>query len=330
MGKGEGNQTTMLGGGNGGSWIVAKRLIDSVDQTKDGAKLVNTPDAPGSNGYSRWLARNIFAHTERGATPGVFVEFGARDGVHQSNTLTYEKIWGWSGILVEAGRDYIAGLRAQRNCRVLNQTGACVWAALDAEAGAVRYWSADMVGAARPYGKRLQRSTDKYVVTATDRAVTTIELQALLDSFGVRRVDYMSCDCEGCETHALASVDFARTRVDVLTVESPSCVLARRLVDAGYVVLPLWFHHDAAFVHARIAREIPAPHLWLDSEQNEHPEVMRAKGHKRAAEHIETLVHSEKCASVPGVHPLADAVWNQGDTWPPAFAETYRSQAPER
>ena len=55
MGKGEGNQTTMLGGGNGGSWIVAKRLIDSVDQTKDGAKLVNIPDAPGSNGYSRWL-----------------------------------------------------------------------------------------------------------------------------------------------------------------------------------------------------------------------------------------------------------------------------------
>ena len=52
--------------------------------------------------------------------PGSLVDFhtGARDGRFESNTWTLEKKLGWSGLLIEAGRDYIDGLRQMRACRV--------------------------------------------------------------------------------------------------------------------------------------------------------------------------------------------------------------------
>ena len=34
--------------------------------------------------------------------PGYFVELGALDGVHYSNTLMLERCWRWDGLLIEA------------------------------------------------------------------------------------------------------------------------------------------------------------------------------------------------------------------------------------
>ena len=84
-----------------------------------------------------------------------------------------------------------------------------------------------------------------------------MRLQGVLDHFSLKHVDYMSVDCERCEERALASLDFNRTTIDALNIERPSCAIVIPLVHAGYVVLGLWWHNDVAFVHARVARQIP-------------------------------------------------------------------------
>ena len=83
----------------------------------------------GGNGQLAVAARNIFGHLPwLKRRHGVFVEFGARDGLFESNTAGLEQECGWEGVLIEAGRDYISGLREQRKCHVNRHVGACVWA----------------------------------------------------------------------------------------------------------------------------------------------------------------------------------------------------------
>jgi hypothetical protein len=45
---------------------------------------------------------------------GYFVEFGACDGLHFSNTLSLEKGFGWKGILAELNRSYQKQIRENR------------------------------------------------------------------------------------------------------------------------------------------------------------------------------------------------------------------------
>ena len=94
-----------------------------------------------------------------------------------------------------AGRDYIGGLRQHRTCRVLGgQSGACVWAALDAVEGTVSYWTRDRMDPDLNPRAVEQRKGQGYTATLADRAVSTMRLQGVLDHFAVKHVDYMSVD----------------------------------------------------------------------------------------------------------------------------------------
>lgn len=48
-------------------------------------------------GQDKFLEAKFF----KGKRNGVFIELGATDGVHNSNTLYYEKALGWTGLLIE-------------------------------------------------------------------------------------------------------------------------------------------------------------------------------------------------------------------------------------
>jgi FkbM family methyltransferase len=235
---GAGMNTTVLGGGDVADVHGVKPtfLIDSLDVNGTKWKKWPLKQSGGyqdfSDGYARWLAMNVWMHTDRRDTPGVFVEFGARDGLHQSNTWLYEKYYGWSGVLVDAGRDYMARMRENRNCRVNGHPQACVWAALDNTEGVKRHWvPGDRV---TDTAKTTGFKTDlDYIPVAADHEVSTMRLQQILDKFGVTRLDYVSADCEGCEAEALAGLDFERITVDVFTVENAPCVSRARISALG-------------------------------------------------------------------------------------------------
>ena len=52
---------------------------------------------------------------------GYFVEIGAADGVHMSNTLTLEKAFGWTGLCVEPSRQYARLVTSGRRCVKRNE-----------------------------------------------------------------------------------------------------------------------------------------------------------------------------------------------------------------
>ena len=226
----------------------------------------------------------------------------ASAGVYESNTLLLETALGWSGVLIEAGRDYIAGLRQQRRCRVSGRPGACCWMALDAEANNTRYWNTADQTSANPNAMTLNKwQGERDNTTIADRAVRTARLSDVLHHFGVSRVDYLSADCEGCEENALASLDLVHgTEVDVLTVEWPKCGLLKKFAAADYVVLPIRFTYDVVFVHARVAAVMPRPDLNGPKPSDESREKLRTE--------------LERCPEVKG-----SVFWGDDDAavWPP-------------
>ena len=51
------------------------------------------------------LHRWIFNDTQENWNPGIFVEIGALDGLSGSNTLFFERMYDWRGVLIEAQPD---------------------------------------------------------------------------------------------------------------------------------------------------------------------------------------------------------------------------------
>ena len=148
-----------------------------------------------------------------GMRGGVFVEFGAADGVSGSNSHMLEAAYGWRGLLVEPARSWHAELAGNRQCLVdhrcvTDRTGDHVLFRDCAErplSTIAAYRHADRFGGMR--------------AKASQYDVQTVSLNDLLDQHGLGTVDYLSIDTEGSELMILAAFDFERFAPRVITVE---------------------------------------------------------------------------------------------------------------
>ena len=145
---------------------------------------------------------------------GFFVEIGAADGMHLSNTYLLETQFGWKGIVAEPARCWRIGLMASRNCYVstecvsaesgelviFNETNDPVYSTIDA------FSQVDLHGHLRADGQR-------YVVE-------TVSIRDLLRKGSApSRIHYMSIDTEGSELAILQAINFAEYHIDILTIE---------------------------------------------------------------------------------------------------------------
>lgn len=145
---------------------------------------------------------------------GFFVEFGAGDGVHLSNTHLLEQT-GWRGVVAEPNPDFIDRLRANRRCQISDR---CVYSQSDltmafttTRIGEFSHLS-DVVPADAHQARRAQG--------AVEVKVRTISLNDLLIQAGApRRIDYLSVDTEGSELEILRVFDFDRWDVRAISVE---------------------------------------------------------------------------------------------------------------
>jgi hypothetical protein len=72
------------------------------------------------------LHKWIFNNTIQNQNPGIFVELGALDGVTYSNTLFFERMFDWRGVLIEAQPGNAQNLlRADRKRTVKLPIGIC-------------------------------------------------------------------------------------------------------------------------------------------------------------------------------------------------------------
>lgn len=159
-----------------------------------------------------------------GRRQGFFVEIGGYDGELHANTLFFEIVKGWDGLLVEANPfTFKQMLRKDRNCNMVN---ACISKVVPSMKFEIAGGLTSAVDLMSPKHKsRMVKDVSTYSKTATwegaGNVVETkcVHLNDLLSVIGVKHVDYFSLDVEGAEMFVLESIDFDTVTFDVLTIE---------------------------------------------------------------------------------------------------------------
>lgn len=161
------------------------------------------------------LRQDLFALSVVGfGEPGYFVEFGASDGMHLSNTWLLEKRFGWTGLLAEPARVWHRALAANRSCRIDQR---CVWRST----GEIVGFDETNIAELSTISAFSKSDVHESLRTASSRYdVETVSLLDLLDGAGApREIQYLSIDTEGSEYEILKAFDFDKYRFKVITCE---------------------------------------------------------------------------------------------------------------
>lgn len=151
---------------------------------------------------------------------GFFIEAGAHDGEHVSNTLFFEIERGWTGLLIEpVPSNYVNIFSKNRNAYAIN---ACIaerkpmvakFRVANALSGIEREMS-------EQHKKRIDMETNSK--NANNEQVSYIpcfSLNTIMRALGVSKVDYFSLDVEGAEWPIIRSIDYARLDITSLSIE---------------------------------------------------------------------------------------------------------------
>jgi FkbM family methyltransferase len=188
-------------------------------------------------GQDEWVIRRVFDYK----TGGYFVDAGAFDGVHLSNTYWLERNLGWSGLCIEADPRTFEKLRHARRC-------ACANACLGPAGGQVEF-----VTGRGPYSGASETRRSMEMLEdegAAIKCMPTTPLGQLLDEHGAPEViDYLSVDVEGMEEGVMATFPFERRYFLCATIERPSPALRTLLSDKGYILVADQPGMDAFYLH---------------------------------------------------------------------------------
>ena len=149
-----------------------------------------------------------------GQQGGFFVEFGATDGLTNSNTALLESRYGWRGILAEPNPAWHGALQQNRAAAVDRR---CV-AARSGE-------TIDFLVVEDPELSTIAAYAGgdhfaEFRRRAVPISVETVALNDLLSDHGApSTIDYMSIDTEGSEWEILSTFDFGRWHVRLFSIE---------------------------------------------------------------------------------------------------------------
>ena len=196
------------------------------------------------NGEDRWLDA-YFA----GKRDGFYVEVGAYDGSHLSNTYHFEQI-GWTGVLVEP--DPVMAAQCGRN-RPRSRTFACAVVG-PGEAGEIVFFrvSEGAVYSTTYLSPSHRQRLDKLGFNWEEIRVPARTLDSILAEVAPARIDFVSVDVEGGELHVLRGFDIGRWKPAMVIVESN----ARRRDQA---IRDYFVEHGYAYRHSIDVNDFYAP-----------------------------------------------------------------------
>ncbi|KAI3657434.1 hypothetical protein MP638_006715 [Amoeboaphelidium occidentale] len=158
-------------------------------------------------GQDRYVYSTFFKDMDG---PGIFVEFGGRDGIMDSNTYFFEKALGWKGLLVEAMEPEYRQLSSNRPDSI------AVFGAVCPTAGKMEFLISSIGGwhgLADTYAKeRIKQGSYKVEVEC-------YTLDSLLKKTGFKHINYMTVDTEGSEIAILETLDTSKYVIDLIQVE---------------------------------------------------------------------------------------------------------------
>lgn len=140
----------------------------------------------------------------------MFIEFGAANGVSNSNTFLLEKKFNWKGILVEPAKSFYKELKRKRNCYIENKI-----VYKDSKSKLIFYecYNPELstINLSNNHNRDFVRS--KY-------ELETISLNYLLRKYNMPKIiDYLSIDTEGSEFDILNKFNFKEFKFRIITCE---------------------------------------------------------------------------------------------------------------
>ncbi len=176
-----------------------------------------------------YLLHSLFSNEDQ----GFYVDVGAFDGVHISNSYIFEQI-GWQGICVEAHPDYFPLLQGSR------PGATCVYAACvgEGQPATVPFLKEELGLLSGLKADETKDMDGRYSIRGmTFSGFETVEVPALTlnqvlqqYSNGRRRISFISIDTEGNELEILRSLDFSAWQIDAFVIEANSDEARRDLV----------------------------------------------------------------------------------------------------
>ncbi len=180
-----------------------------------------------------WLESNVF----KGRLGGTYLECGALDGILHSNSLYFERHNGWRGLLVEANPrvfPYLAQNRPLANSVCCALAGSAGLIRFESIQGPLYGWSGSPDVRTEADDKRV----DAHVSTHSRAvySVAALPLATVLDTYNMRKIDYLSLDVEGSELSILSVFPFERYEIEVIGVEDNNGnePLAQLLAQKGF------------------------------------------------------------------------------------------------
>jgi FkbM family methyltransferase len=132
---------------------------------------------------------------------GFFIELGGMDGIKFSNTLFFENVLGWSGVLIEPTEQYHQMVINRPKCHNFK------YAVSEIE-GEVIFVGDDALG-----GIYESMSNQHYIGWGLDKkqkySVESKPINKILKDINIERVDFFSIDVEGGEYEVLSTFDWS-------------------------------------------------------------------------------------------------------------------------
>ena len=165
---------------------------------------------PHRNSYSEeeWCIRDFFNDRR----DGFFVDVGANDYKVTSNTYYLDTVLNWKGIAIEPQKQFEADYVKYRP-----RTKFVSFFVSDASNQLAKMY---LVNKSSLIASGSRDFTEKVGEKAKEVEVPTIMLNDLLDSEGVKKIDFMSIDIELWEPKALAGFDVERFRPELICIEA--------------------------------------------------------------------------------------------------------------
>ena len=159
---------------------------------------------------------------------GFYIEIGANDGLHQSNTYYLEKKKKWTGLLIEPGSEAFSRLIKNRSSNNIMENVACV--SFEYESDYIDFYDYYLMSFISNIDsdndiKSHENIANQYIEN-TELEYSTYKVRAetlnsiLLKHNAPKIIDFFSLDVEGEELSVLKGFDFNIFKIKYLLVES--------------------------------------------------------------------------------------------------------------
>lgn len=180
----------------------------------------NVDDAVCKQGYQKGqlvffsqIAQDWYLYTHHFTNlkrPGTYAEIATQNPVEGSNTFFYDACLGWKGLCVEANPVTHVQIHRVRSCELVptcvsRTDGEHVSFLLKDDAGGIEHTNKN----------KLEWKTPAQKVN-----LVCMSLERMLTRRSITRLDYLSLDVEGHELEVLKGVNWNRTAINSMTIET--------------------------------------------------------------------------------------------------------------